>query len=235
MGNLFSSFDPNARILSIRAGYNWLAGLGGLILIPQKFWLRGGQITTSCRLILNLLQTELRAVFGGLIIPGTSLIFLSYFIFILRSNFLGLFPYVFTASRHFVFSLRLSLPLWLGTMLWAVVHQFNRVIAHLVPLGTPVALISVIVIIETVRAVIRPITLAVRLAANIVAGHLLLTLLGGQGCLTLRLTNRLLVLALVLLIILERAVACIQSYVFTVLGSLYLNEVIRVESSKKSI
>merc|ERR1712083_834291 len=68
-----------------------------------------------------------------------------------------------------------------GRMLLSVVYQYNNLLAHLVPTGTPAFLIPVIVVIERVRNVIRPATLAIRLAANIVAGHLLLTLLGSQG------------------------------------------------------
>lgn len=76
-------------------------------------------------------------------------------------------------------------------------------------------------------------TLAVRLAANIIAGHLLLALLGGQGNPRINPVIGLLIIALVLLLTLECAVACIQSYVFTILSSLYLNELTRVEFSKK--
>lgn len=76
-------------------------------------------------------------------------------------------------------------------------------------------------------------TLAVRLAANIIAGHLLLALLGGQGNPRINPVIALLIIALVLLLTLECAVACIQSYVFTILSSLYLNELTRVEFSKK--
>lgn len=172
------------------------------------------------------------AVFGPLIIPGTSIIFLSLFIFIVISNFMGLFPYIFTATSHFSLTLALSLPLWLGSMLYSIVLQFNRIMAHLVPLGTPAALIPVMVLIETVRSVIRPGTLAVRLAANIVAGHLLLTLLGGQGPRARLGVLVGLIVALIALLILECAVACIQAYVFTILSSLYLNELIRVSFNK---
>merc|ERR1712215_411713 len=69
----------------------------------------------------------------------------------------------------------------LGRMLLSIIYQYNHLIAHLVPTGTPRFLIPIIVLIETVRRLIRPATLAIRLAANIVAGHLLLTLLGSQG------------------------------------------------------
>jgi F0F1-type ATP synthase membrane subunit a len=69
------------------------------------------------RAAIKGLLNELMAVFGGLVVPGTVMIFLSFFFFIIFSNFIGLFPYVFTASRHLVFTLSLSLPLWLGTII----------------------------------------------------------------------------------------------------------------------
>ena len=100
------------------------------------------------------------------------------------------------------------------------------------PRGTPVALMPVIVIIETVRNVIRPGTLSIRLAANIVAGHLLLTLLGSQGLNVAGITIFILIFSLILLLCLELAVACIQAYVFTILRSLYLNELSGVEFNK---
>lgn len=103
------------------------------------------------------------------------------------------------------------------------------------PVGTPRFLIPIIVIIETVRNIIRPLTLSIRLAANIVAGHLLLTLLGSQGPI-LRVSNLIfLIIGLFMLLLLEVAVACIQSYVFTILRSLYLNELIRVKFNKSII
>jgi F-type H+-transporting ATPase subunit a len=88
------------------------------------------------------------------------------------------------------------------------------------------------VIIETVRNVIRPGTLSIRLAANIVAGHLLLTLLGSQGPAARGLIILGLIISLVLLLCLELAVACIQAYVFTILSSLYLNELRTVAFNK---
>ena len=102
----------------------------------------------------------------------------------------------------------------------------------MVPLGTPGVLIPIIVIIETVRNIIRPITLAIRLAANMTAGHLLLSLLGGNAETARGLALRIIIIGFVLLIVLECAVACIQAYVFCVLNSLYLNELIRVEFNK---
>ena len=148
---------------------------------------------------------------------------------------MGLFPYIFIRRRHISFTLTLALPLWLGRILISILYQYNNLLAHLVPTGTPSFLIPVIVVIETVRNIIRPLTLSIRLAANMVAGHLLLTLLGSQGP-TLRIFNLILLIGgLFILLLLEVAVACIQSYVFTILSSLYLNELLRNEFNKKMI
>ena len=100
--------------------------------------------------------------------------------------------------------------------------QLEHNLANLVPEGTPGGLMPVIVVIETVRIIIRPGTLAVRLAANMVAGHLLLALLGGQGPALSGVALRGLVVGLLCLMALECGVACIQAYVFTILRALYL-------------
>jgi F-type H+-transporting ATPase subunit a len=116
------------------------------------------------------------------------------------------------------------LPIWLGTIFYSIIFQYNNLLAHLVPLGTPSFLIPIMVVIETVRNIIRPITLSIRLAANMVAGHQLLTLLGSQGpSLSINIIT-ILIVGLVLLLCLELAVACIQAYVFTILRSLYLTD-----------
>jgi len=183
--------------------------------------------------IVLFLKKELDAVFGEIIIPGTIYIFISVFFFIIFSNFIGLIPYIFTRTRHLSITLVLALPIWLGTILFSIIFQYNRLLAHLVPLGTPSFLMPIIVIIETVRNIIRPITLSIRLAANIVAGHLLLTLLGSQGPNVSIIIIIILIIRLILLLMLEVAVACIQSYVFTILSSLYLNELISINFNKK--
>ena len=92
------------------------------------------------------------------------------------------------------------------------------------PQGTPFILIPFIVCIETIRNIIRPGTLAIRLSANIIAGHLLITLLGNTG----PIVNFLIIMVIIvqlILIILESAVAIIQSYVFAILRTLYSREV----------
>jgi len=97
--------------------------------------------------------------------------------------------------------------------------------AHLVPQGTPGVLIPFMVCIETVSNLIRPGTLAVRLCANIIAGHLLITLMGNTGSGLRTFMVSFLILGQICLLILESAVSIIQGYVFAVLRTLYSSEV----------
>lgn len=233
MSNLFSSFDPSVTILRFSLNLNWLSCFVILIILPQRYWLVSSQFSKSTEKLIIYLEGELLAIFRVISYPGIIIIFLRFFFFLLGSNFLGLFPYIFTRTSHLSMTLTLSLPVWLGSIVWSIFYQYNSIFTHLVPLGTPNALIPVIVIIETVRNIIRPGTLAVRLAANIVAGHLLLTLLGSQGPEVSYTLVLFIILSLLLLLALELAVACIQSYVFTVLSSLYLRELGTIRFSKR--
>nr|AQP29138.1 ATP synthase F0 subunit 6 [Pericapritermes sp. TBRU1.8] len=149
----------------------------------------------------------------------------SLFLMILTNNFLGLFPYIFTSTSHLTLTLTLALPLWMSFMLFGWIKNTNHMFEHLVPQGTPTMLMPFMVIIETISNLIRPGTLAVRLTANMIAGHLLLTLLGNNGPSMSHTLLTVLITAQILLLILEAAVAIIQSYVFAILSTLYSSEV----------
>lgn len=232
MSNLFSSFDPMVNIIRFRIRLNWVSRAIPLLFLPQTYWITNSQLLKTIQNIINYLYGELSAVFGLVALPGTVFIFLRFFFFIFFCNLIGLAPYIFTRSRHISFTLTLAIPIWIGRIVFSMKNQYNRLFAHLVPRGTPVALIPIIVIIETVSNVIRPGTLSIRLAANIVAGHLLLTLLGSQGPTARGLIILGLIIRLIILLCLELAVACIQAYVFTILRSLYLNELRTVTFNK---
>lgn len=221
--NLFSVFDPTSRIFNL--SLNWLSIFVGLLLLPSLFWLIPSRPQFIWNKILNTLHGEFKTLLGPTGHPGSTLLFVSLFSFILFNNFIGLFPYIFTCTSHLVFTLTLALPLWLRFIIYGWVNHTQHIFAHLVPQGTPSVLIPFMVCIETIRNIIRPGTLAVRLAANIIAGHLLITLLGNTGpSLAITLLG-FLVIGQIALLILESAVAIIQSYVFAVLRTLYSSEV----------
>jgi len=148
---------------------------------------------------------------------------LSLFLSILLINVIALFPQVFSLTSHVVITLPLALIAWLSINLIGWLKNTNHMLSHLVPQGTPIALMSFIVLIELTRSLIRPITLCVRLTANIIAGHLLITLLGNALIRTS--FGRLFIVVPLILTILETAVAFIQSYVFITLITLYVTEV----------
>ncbi|YP_009133118.1 ATP synthase F0 subunit 6 (mitochondrion) [Daphnia magna] len=223
MANLFSIFDP-ASTLSLPL--NWFASTLGLFLLPWVYWVQSNRYHKMFSMISNQLHLEFKTLVGPASSQGHTLIFISLFMFILFNNLLGLAPYVFTASSHLAMTLSLAMPLWFSFMIYGWFNHTRHMLAHLVPLGTPGILMPFMVLIETISNLIRPGTLAVRLAANMIAGHLLLVLLGNQGP---SLSSSLLSFLLgtqILLLTLEGAVAVIQSYVFAVLATLYSSEVV---------
>nr|QNJ33264.1 ATP synthase F0 subunit 6 [Toxeutes macleayi] len=222
MANLFSSFDPTTNL---NLSLNWLSTLIGTLVIPPLFWLIPSRLNILWTSIINTLHKEFKILLGNKNTKGASLTFISLFSLILFNNFLGLFPYIFTSTSHMTLTLALALPLWLSTMIYGWINNTIHMLAHLVPQGTPPALMPFMVCIETISNIIRPGTLAVRLSANMIAGHLLMTLLGNTGPSLSILMINLLLIAQILLLVLESAVAIIQSYVFSVLSALYSSEV----------
>nr|UAV88618.1 ATP synthase F0 subunit 6 [Camelidae sp. PDM-2021] len=156
-----------------------------------------------------------------------SLMLMSLIMFIGATNLLGLLPHSFTPTTQLSMNLGMAVPLWAGTVVTGFRNKTKASLAHFLPQGTPTPLIPMLVIIETISLFIQPVALAVRLTANITAGHLLMHLIGGATLALMNistLTALLTFVVLVLLTILEFAVAMIQAYVFTLLVSLYLHD-----------
>nr|YP_010626506.1 ATP synthase F0 subunit 6 [Paraliodrosophila antennata]WBK17642.1 ATP synthase F0 subunit 6 [Paraliodrosophila antennata] len=221
MTNLFSVFDPSAIF---NLSLNWLSTFIGLLMIPSIYWLMPSRYNIFWNSIILTLHKEFKTLLGPSSHNGSTFIFISLFSLILFNNFMGLFPYIFTSTSHLTLTLTLALPLWLSFMLYGWINHTQHMFAHLVPQGTPAVLMPFMVCIETISNVIRPGTLAVRLTANMIAGHLLLTLLGNTGPLMSYALVSLLLIGQIALLVLESAVAMIQSYVFAVLSTLYSSE-----------
>nr|YP_010692539.1 ATP synthase F0 subunit 6 [Argopistes capensis]WBV77022.1 ATP synthase F0 subunit 6 [Argopistes capensis] len=221
MMNLFSSFDPSTNL---NLSMNWLSTLMGMILIPMTFWLIPSRMNMLWMKIINTLNMEFKILIGTNSKTST-IMFISLLSIILFNNFMGLFPYIFTSTSHMSMTLTLALPLWLSFMIYGWFNHTTHMLAHLVPQGTPGILMPFMVCIETISNLIRPGTLAIRLSANMIAGHLLMTLLGNTGPMLSLLMLNLLIITQILLLVLETAVSIIQSYVFAVLSTLYSSEV----------
>nr|QVT10943.1 ATP synthase F0 subunit 6 [Ampelophaga rubiginosa] len=223
MSNLFSIFDPSTNLFNLPI--NWISTLLGLMFIPYSFWLIPNRHFMMWNFILNSLHNEFKNLLKNNYFNGSTFIFISLFSFILFNNFLGLFPYIFTSTSHLTLTLSISLPLWLSFMLYGWINNYQHMFCHMIPQGTPTILMPFMVLIETISNIIRPSTLAVRLTANMIAGHLLMTLLSSTGPNMSYIFIMMLIMIQILLLILESAVAVIQSYVIAILSTLYSSEV----------
>lgn len=155
---------------------------------------------------------------------------ISVFFFILLLNLIGLIPYSFTVTSHFVVTFGFSLFLFLGVIIITIRKHKLFTLDLFLPSGTPVLLAFLLVPVELISYCFKPISLSIRLFANMTAGHTLLKviaffsfcLLDYSGLLGLGAVIPLLLL--IPLVFLETAVAFIQALVFIILLSMYLNE-----------
>nr|QBA55740.1 ATP synthase F0 subunit 6 [Papio anubis] len=195
------------------------------LLIPTSKHLISNQLTTVQQNLIKLILKQMMAPHNA---KGQSwsLMLMSLITFITMTNLLGLLPHSFTPTTQLSMNLAMAIPLWAGTIITGLRFKTKNSLAHMLPQGTPTPLIPMLVMIETISLLIQPMALAVRLTANITAGHLLMHLIGNT-MLTLSTTNLsttlLTSVLLMLLTILEIAVALIQAYVFTLLVNLYLH------------
>lgn len=196
-------------------------------IIPSR-WQSVIEIIYS--LILSLVIDNIKDKRGQYFFPLVFFIFM----FILSLNLIGLIPYSFTLTSHLIVTLSLSLAVFIGINIVCVrIHGINFFSLFL-PSGTSIVLALLLVPIELISYVFKPISLSIRLFANMMAGHTLLkviagfayTLMGNTGILFL--LHYVPLLILIPLFGLELGVALIQSFVFSILICIYLNDSINL-------
>nr|YP_009679275.1 ATP synthase F0 subunit 6 [Distichoptilum gracile]QDP70597.1 ATP synthase F0 subunit 6 [Distichoptilum gracile]UKP87593.1 ATP synthase F0 subunit 6 [Distichoptilum gracile] len=192
----------------------------------------------SYKLIPTRLQSTQEIVythFLGLVKDSTAnkgtqyfTLIITLFMFIAGLNLLGLFPYVFTPTAHIVITFGLSLSILIAVTILGITQFRWDFASMMMPSGAPLLLAPLLVIIETISYLSRAVSLGVRLAANLSAGHLLFAILASFGFTMIN--NGMLVLSLgpilvmVFITLLEIAVALIQAYVFCLLTAIYIND-----------
>nr|YP_008239306.1 ATP synthase F0 subunit 6 [Psittacara brevipes]AGQ18520.1 ATP synthase F0 subunit 6 [Psittacara brevipes]AIK28349.1 ATP synthase subunit 6 [Psittacara brevipes] len=196
-----------------------------LLPSPNNRWITN-RLSTLQLWTINMITKQLMAPLNK---PGHkwAIILTSLMMLLLTINLLGLLPYTFTPTTQLSMNMALALPLWLATLLTGLRNQPTTSLGHLLPEGTPTPLIPALIMIETISLLIRPLALGVRLTANLTAGHLLIQLISTATITLLPIMPAVSVITttiLLLLTILEVAVAMIQAYVFVLLLSLYLQE-----------
>jgi ATP synthase subunit 6 len=156
------------------------------------------------------------------------------FMFILFSNLIGLIPYSFTVTSHIVVTFTLSFSIFIGVNIIGFKKHSVNMLSLIIPANSTFALALVLVPIEFVSYIAKPISLGVRLFINLMAGHTLLKVIVGFAWSMLLLEDLMAIihlvplLLLVILMGLELGVALIQAYVFTILTCIYLNDSINL-------
>lgn len=149
------------------------------------------------------------------------------FMFILFCNLLGLIPYSFTVTSHIIVTFAFAGVIFVGVTILGLVRHGAKFFSLFLPAGVPIALAPLLVPIEIISYLSRPISLSVRLAANMMAGHTIIKVFAGF-VVALGVFGVAPFVFLILLYALETMIAFLQAYVFAVLTCLYLNDSIHL-------
>nr|AEG67041.1 ATP synthase F0 subunit 6 [Ceratosolen solmsi] len=219
MMNLFSIFDPST---SMNNSLNWISSMMIIMFMPSMYWYIPSRWNFFFIFLLQSLMNDCKKLFLKKSDMLNMLLFIGVFFMIFLNNILGMVSYIFTSSSHMVFGLTLSVSMWLSFMLFGWVKNMNHMFSHMVPEGVPLYLVNFMVIVETISNLLRLLSLAIRLCANVVAGHFLMSLL--VLCIENPYLSLFSSIFYFFLMVAELFVSFLQAYVFMVLLILYSSE-----------
>lgn len=216
--NLFSIFDPTLSLFNLMP----ISFIYFILIIPLFTWSSSFVsyiFTKICCFLMNEIEYSM-----GFLNKGVAKIIGSVFMVVCFFNLFALFPFIFSLTSHITITFPLSFSFWLIIILFSWSNFMYNFLSHLIPVGTPVSLMSFMVIVELVRNLIRPVALTFRLTANMMAGHLLISLIG-RFLVNLNISYLIIgSLFQILLVFMELGVSIIQAYVFFTLLVLYMRE-----------
>nr|QGP73081.1 ATP synthase F0 subunit 6 [Turricula nelliae spuria] len=225
--DIFSSFDDNNQVFMSLYILMWIFSLVTILLFSSLYWTKSPRWMSLIKIFKDTASSQIFRSYG-INMGGFINVITALFLFLILMNLSGLIPYVFSPTSHLAISLSLGLPLWLSLIVSAIIFNPSSVVAGLLPMGAPAPLNPFLVIIETVSIMVRPITLSVRLTANMSAGHIVLTLIGNYLTTSLLMSSMFSMLILlsiqVLYTVFEFGISLIQAYIFCLLITLYSDE-----------
>ena len=171
----------------------------------------------------SVIQENLGLKHSYYILPLTTL-----FMFILGMNLFGFFLFTFPSTTHITLTFGMAISVWLGVMIFGFINFKSLLLSMFMPTGAPLGLSPLLVIIEIASNISRPVALGMRLAANLTAGHILLSILADFGCKLLfysySISNLFPIFIIIFMTGLEIGVLVIQAYVFCLLSMIYLKD-----------
>lgn len=202
-----------------------------LTLASQKKALVPGRLQASAEILYEFIANMIRDNTGAKGRQYFPFIF-TLFIVVLMGNVLGLIPGSFTYTSHIIVTLMLAIAVFFMILIFGFMNHGLKFLTLFSPPGVPLALQFFIVPIEVLSFIIRPVTLSVRLFANMVAGHLMLKVFAGFSTMGLAMGLGGVAFGLLPMIFnvgiyaLELLVACLQAYIFAILSSIYLKDTV---------
>ena len=200
--------------------FYFMLAFRGKGLVPSRFQLSGELVYG---MITGMLDQNVGAK-GKKFVP---LIF-TLFMFILTCNLFGMIPYGFTVTSHISITFALAMMVFLLVTLFGIYSHGFHFFSLFLPAGTPWWLAPLMVVIELFAYLARPVSLSLRLAANMVAGHVLLKVMAGFVVSMAIYLKILPIPFIVVLIGFELFVAALQAYIFTILSCVYLNDALNL-------
>ena len=200
--------------------FYFMLAFRGKGLVPSRFQLSGELVYG---MITGMLDQNVGAK-GKKFVP---LIF-TLFMFILTCNLFGMIPYGFTVTSHISITFVLAMMVFLLVTLFGIYLHGFHFFSLFLPAGTPWWLAPLMVVIELFAYLARPVSLSLRLAANMVAGHVLLKVMAGFVVSMAIYLKILPIPFIVVLIGFELFVAALQAYIFTILSCVYLNDALNL-------
>ena len=152
----------------------------------------------------------------------------SIFMFVLFANLIGMLPYTFTVTSHIAVTFALAAVIFLGVTVLGFMNHGLSFLKLFVPTGVPIALSPLLVVIELISYLTRPVSLSVRLFANMMAGHTMLKVLAGFVA-SMGVAGILPLAFITALTGLEIIIAVLQAYVFAILTCIYLNDAYHID------
>ena len=198
-----------------------------LLLGTREKKLIPGKIQLVAEMFYNFIAKMISDTAGSKAKPYFPFIF-SLFMFVLFCNMFGMIPYSFTVTSHIIVTLIMAMFIFVAVTIIGFIKHGFRYLKIFVPSGVPVLLLPLITVIEIISYLSRPVSLSVRLFANMMAGHTMLKVFGGF-VISLGLVAGWLPLTFsVALTGLEILVAFLQAYVFAILTCIYLNDALNL-------
>ena len=223
IGGLDASFTNSALWMVIAVG-----GITAFMLLgTRKQAIVPGRWQSLCEGMYDFVSNLLKENVGNEGRKFFPFVF-SLFMFILFCNLFGLLPGAFTVTSHIIVTAAMAIFVFVGvTIVGIILHGF-KFFTYFVPQGAPVWLIPIMIPIEILSYFIRPMSLSVRLFANMVAGHVMLAVVGGF-VFAMGVWFGWIPLAFVTVLFgLELLIACLQAYVFTILTCIYLHDAVHL-------